>query len=72
MAASRSPTMFLRRCGLIEETPHPAPRLAPAQLLINFMPHEEIQLNAGILQGYEGDPAPDRGPTRPWPVSESV
>lgn len=70
MGATRSPIEFLQRAGLVDETRQPASRLDVGALLINFLPLEETQQHRRVLQGYEGAPPPDRGPTRPWPSVE--
>lgn len=71
MSESRSPTEFMLRSGIITETRQPCPRLDVGSLLINYVPLEDTQLSTEALQEYQGDPSPDRGPTRPWPSAES-
>lgn len=67
MGASRSPIEFMQRLGLTAESRQPAPRLCPQDLLVNFVPVEDTNLDPGLLSQFEGDPAPDRAVTKPWP-----
>lgn len=68
MPVSRSPVEFLQRHGLVDETLQPASRLAPEDLLVNFLPlHAPPQPAQSILRACEGEPPPDRGTAQPWP-----
>lgn len=67
MAQSRSALDFMQRSGLIAESRQPAPRLEPGAMLINFVPEENRNLDTKLLQGFEGEPPPDRAVTKPWP-----
>lgn len=68
MAASRNPVEYLKRHGLVDEPARPRPRLDVEALLVHTIPLSSpprpTQL---VLEGFEGDPPPDRGAARPWP-----
>jgi hypothetical protein len=65
---SRSALQFLRRVGLADESPRPAPRLDLSALLIHTIPVPSPPLPPPeVLRTFEGLPPPDRDLSRPWP-----
>lgn len=64
MAASRSPNEFMKRHGITTAAPPVVARMAPSDLLANFL---EARPTNETLVGYEGVPTNDRGSLRPWP-----
>lgn len=69
MAVSRSAAEFQRRNGVVLESRRPAPRLSIPDLLVHYQPTPNPpHPDPAALRRYEGDPPPDRGGTRPWPV----
>jgi len=68
MAVSRSALDFLRRKGLVTDMLRPGPRLNVSQLLVHTVPiPSPPKPLPHLLTGFEGDPPPDRGMSRPWP-----
>lgn len=65
---SRSAAEFMRRHGMVSEPESPAPRLDLRNLLVHTAP-APASIPEHTLEGYEGDPPPDRGTARPWPYS---
>lgn len=73
MEISRNPVEYLRRKGLVTEPARPRPRLDISALLVNTIPiSDPPKPLALVLQGYEGEPSPDRGITRPWPGQQAT
>lgn len=71
MATSRSAKAYLARKGLIDETRRPAPRFDVSALLVHTVPLANPPQPAPyVLQGFEGNPSPDRIGTRPWADNE--
>jgi hypothetical protein len=73
MAVSKSPLEFLRRKNLSEESLNPAPRLDARAHKIHTHPLvSPPKPSETVLDGFDGDPAPDRALTRPWPGLEEA
>lgn len=71
MAFSRSALDFIRRKGLLDESLQPAPRLNVTDLKVHTYPLGGSPRPAqSVLRDFEGDPAPDRNISRPWPRPE--
>jgi hypothetical protein len=69
---SRSALSFLRRHGMTEDRLPPNPRLDAASLLVHTVPLRSPPLpDPAVLQGFEGNPPPDRNVSRPWPGQAS-
>lgn len=71
MANSRSAMEFMERTGT-HRMQTPRPRLAVNELLVNHVPLKHYQVSQGVLLGYEGNPSPDRGESRPWPTQQVI
>jgi hypothetical protein len=68
---SRSGFELMQRMGIIDETARPCPRFSPEAMLVNFVPVvSPPRPQPNVLRVREGDPPPDRGDTRPWPLVE--
>lgn len=68
MAVSRNPVEYLKRHGLVDEPARPRPRLDVNALLVHTIPlSSPPKPTQKVLEGFEGDPPPDRGTARPWP-----
>ena len=73
MMISRNPVPFLMRKGLVSETMQPKPRLDVSALLVHSIPlRGGATPSATVLRQLEGEPAPDRAGTRPWPSQQIV
>ena len=64
---SRGSLEFLSRSGIVPATGRPAPRLAPADLLVALLPAE--QPSAELVRSVAGR-APDYVRTQPVPTAE--
>jgi len=67
---SRNPTVFMRRHGMVDEPVRPSPRLDVSALLVHSIPLKSpANPSQLVLRQLEGSPSPDRGLSRPWPMS---
>lgn len=68
MAITRNPIEYMRRHGLVDEPARPRPRLDVGALLVHSVPLSSPPKPAqSVLEGFEGNPPPDRGTARAWP-----
>lgn len=69
MAVSRNPVEYMRRHGMVDEPARPRPRLDVSALLVHSVPlASPPKPTPDVLIPFEGNPIPDRGTARPWPV----